>query len=130
MSLRLVPLEHISWRKLEQDIVLLNMENSQYYSLNPCASRIWELVAEGKSVDAIADRVCGTYAVSRKDFLKDFESVKKTLLKEGLVREVKEKGAGRKSVSKAGARGRKRRYAKPAVKPHGQLSEIASAFKP
>ncbi len=124
------PLPHISWRELKQEIVLLNMETSSYYSLNPTAVFIWRLIIGGASEKEMLEELLGAFRTTTPVLRRDFAVLKKTLIREKLVRSEEAAGDRPPVSSGRSTDRRKQTYAKPVVKPHGQLSEVATAFKP
>ena len=46
--------DFVSFALVEQDAMLLNLENNQYYLLDDVGARLWALVSEGKSLRAVA----------------------------------------------------------------------------
>src|SRR3954465_9450479 len=51
---------------LEGEAVLLNLTSGRYYSLDKVATRIWELLGEGKDPEQIKDVLSGEYRVERE----------------------------------------------------------------
>jgi hypothetical protein len=43
---------HAIFQKINAEAVILDMQSEQYYALNEVGMRLWELFAEGKSVQA------------------------------------------------------------------------------
>lgn len=50
------PRADVSWRRLGDEVVIVNLKTNQIYRLNRTAARFWELIAEG-SDRATAERV-------------------------------------------------------------------------
>lgn len=51
--------------KIEDHTALLSITNGAYYSLDPVASRIWQLVEQPRTVAAVVDELLKEYAVER-----------------------------------------------------------------
>ncbi|MDD2804576.1 MAG: PqqD family protein [Elusimicrobiales bacterium] len=73
----------ITWRKTGDEAVILNLETSEYYSLNETGTFIWELLAAGKPAARIAEALAAEYGVTEDqaagdlaDFLKDLSKHK------------------------------------------------------
>jgi len=77
--------ERIVFKKVGEEMVLLDFERGIYYGLNPVGARIWELFAEGKSTDEIADVLTEEFDVERTDAKKDVEALMDDLAANGLV---------------------------------------------
>lgn len=52
--------QHVSC-DLENEVVVLSLDDGVYYSLNPVATRIWELMQEPTTILAIRDRLLEEY---------------------------------------------------------------------
>lgn len=50
---------------IEDHTALLSITNGAYYSLDPIASRIWQLVEQPRPVTAVVDELLKEYAVDR-----------------------------------------------------------------
>ena len=48
----------IVWQCFEEEVVVINLESGNYYSLNPTATAIWNLVAAGGTISSVVDDVC------------------------------------------------------------------------
>lgn len=51
--------------KIEDHTALLSVTNGAYYSLDPVASRIWQLIEQPRPVSAVVDQLLAEYAVDR-----------------------------------------------------------------
>ena len=72
----------------DDETVLLNVETRHYYSLNETGTRIWQLLAEGESLDEIAASLTNEYDVSAEDARRHVEAHVAELLAEGLIEEM------------------------------------------
>jgi len=52
---------HVTWKNLESGMVLLNLQTSNYYTLNETAKLIWLAILDGKSQDEILERMTQKY---------------------------------------------------------------------
>ena len=55
--------EHVLCRKLEDEMVLLNLDSGEYFGLNDTGTRVWELLVDGRSRSEVADRLAEEFAV-------------------------------------------------------------------
>lgn len=84
--------DHVSYRDIEGECVLLNTENNYYYSLNDVGFLIYKLLLERLSFSEIVQEILtrSEGKVSRERIHSDVEELLVDLLKEGLI----EKSAG------------------------------------
>lgn len=52
---RYQPAEHTSWKKMDDLVIVVDLETGAYYSLNKTASAIWENIASGKTLEHIKE---------------------------------------------------------------------------
>jgi hypothetical protein len=77
--------ENITWRKVGDEGVLLNLDSSVYYSLNEPGILVWERLGEGDDVDAAAAAVCARFDGPEAQVRKDVASLVADLLEKGLL---------------------------------------------
>jgi hypothetical protein len=77
--------ERIVYKKVGEEMVLLDFERGIYYGLNPVGARVWELLAEGKTTDEIIDRLTGEFDVQRTDAKGDVMALMEDLAANGLL---------------------------------------------
>lgn len=65
--------------------VLLDLNTRQYYSLNDTGTRVWELLKEGRDVDAIARALTEEWDVSYNEARTYTRTFLNELREEGLV---------------------------------------------
>jgi hypothetical protein len=70
------------------EIVALNVDRGQCYGLNEVASRVWELLAEPRSLSAICDALAEEYEVDPTTCGEQVGKLIADLVSEGLVRRV------------------------------------------
>ena len=56
--------EHVLARKLDDEMVLLNLDSGEYFGLNDTGTRVWELLADGKSRDQVVERLIEEFEVA------------------------------------------------------------------
>ena len=47
--------EHVLSRKLDDEMVLLNLDSGEYFGLNDTGTRVWELLTDGRSREEVVD---------------------------------------------------------------------------
>lgn len=78
---------NISWKKLQDKVVAVNLTTGTYYTMNAVASDIWKLLAEGRSTAEIADTLVADYEADAATILADVESQLAYWKKEELLTE-------------------------------------------
>ena len=61
----------ITWRKVNDEAVILNLETSVYYSVNNTGTFIWELLAGGRPTGKIGLALAEEYGISPEDAAAD-----------------------------------------------------------
>lgn len=51
--------------RVDDSVILLDRENGSCYALNATGSRIWDLIAEPVSIDALCQTICTEFSVDR-----------------------------------------------------------------
>src|SRR2546428_4203425 len=51
--------------QIDGEIVMMSVDNEQYYSLDAVGSRIWELIAQPRSVFAVCETLLSEFQVDR-----------------------------------------------------------------
>ena len=55
--------EHVVSRKLDDEMVLLNLDSGEYFGLNDTGTRVWELLADGRSREEVIDHLIEEFEV-------------------------------------------------------------------
>ncbi|MBI5630183.1 MAG: PqqD family protein [Elusimicrobia bacterium] len=76
---------NVAWRRVQGEAVILNLENSVYYSLNDPAASIWDLLVKGEPAENIVDKLFGEYEVARAELRRDVDELVEELSREGLI---------------------------------------------
>lgn len=76
--------EHL-YADIEEETVILHPDTQTYYSLNPMASRIWELLQEPRPIEELRDTVVQEYDVSPNRCEADLLEFLRLLSEEDLV---------------------------------------------
>lgn len=83
---RIVIAQHVVARKVGDEIALLDLDNGTYFGLNEMGSRIWELIADGKSLSEICDLLLAEFDVVRDILDADVRELARELNAKGLIR--------------------------------------------
>lgn len=71
---------------LAGETVILNLKTGMYYGLNALGTRIWELIQEPRSVDAIRDTLVEEYEVEPERCERDLLTLLQEMAAEGMIR--------------------------------------------
>jgi hypothetical protein len=77
--------EHVLARKTGEEMVLLNLDNEQYYGLDEVGTRFWELIEGGATFGSAVDTLLAEYEVDRQTLVDDLSSILGDLGRNGLV---------------------------------------------
>lgn len=72
-------------QELAGEVVLVNLENESYYSLNTVGSRLWQLLTEHGDVETATQQLLKTYAIDEATLRIDVEALVDELVQEGLL---------------------------------------------
>jgi hypothetical protein len=75
----------VVFKRVGDEAVLLDFERGVYYGLDEVGARVWELIADGRSIDAVAQVMTEEYEVAFDDVRRDVETLIVELEKNGLV---------------------------------------------
>lgn len=77
--------ENILFQKVGNEAVLLDMTSSKYFGLTPVASRIWELLVEGRPVQTATELIAQEHNVPTERVRQDVNAFLETLTSRGLL---------------------------------------------
>lgn len=63
--------EEVVFHKVEEEMVLLNLETGFYYGLDLVGSRMWKLLAEKGSLRAVFETMAEEYEVAPEELQRD-----------------------------------------------------------
>ena len=72
-------------RRLEDEIVLVNLTTNRIFSLNRTGGRYWELLDEGLEQEVIVGRLLDEFDVDRPTLEQEIADITAQLRREGLV---------------------------------------------
>ena len=72
--------------KVDDEVVMMSMQQGEYYGLDSIGSRIWELFAKPNSVENIIGTLMQEYDVDRKTCEKDVQEFIQKLVDKGLLK--------------------------------------------
>jgi hypothetical protein len=77
--------ERVLFRLIDQEAVILNLDNGEYFGLNAVAVRVWESLAKGCSVSSTIETLLAEYEVETPVLRSDIEELLADLLEAGLI---------------------------------------------
>jgi hypothetical protein len=80
------PSDDVIYQDLQDEMVLLNMGDQQYFGLDDVGSSMWKLLAEHGDVDTVAERLCAEYEVDAETVRKDLDVLVRNLIAAGLLK--------------------------------------------
>ena len=88
---RYVQSKQVVQSKIDDEVVMMDIESGFYFGLNSVASIIWELLKDGKTVDELADYLITEYDVSREQCLEETDILIKKMLDLKVIRCLEDK---------------------------------------
>lgn len=82
---RLTAPEHVMFRELDGEAVLLNLQNEMYYGLDEVGTRMWQLLTTSDSVQAAMNTMIEEFDVTPDVLEKDVARMIKELQEHGLL---------------------------------------------
>lgn len=71
---------------LDGEIVMMSIENGEYYGLDAIGSRIWELIENQKKVSELCDLLIEEFEVGREQCEKDILAFLNEMVKSNLIK--------------------------------------------
>lgn len=78
--------DDVIYQALQNEIVLLNMKDQQYFGLDDVGSDMWKLLVEHGDVETVADRLSEEYDVDRATVREDLGVLIRNLMAAGLLK--------------------------------------------
>jgi hypothetical protein len=80
-------------RLVGDETVILDLVSGTYFGLNPVGTRIWQLLAEGRTLEQVGDAILAEYEVSRDAMESDLAQLLQELRNRKLI-ESRSEGQG------------------------------------
>ncbi|HZN16454.1 MAG TPA: PqqD family protein [Acidimicrobiales bacterium] len=78
----------IAWREVDGETLLLDLATSKYLSINPSATVLWRLLAEGTTREALVTALDAEYRIGAEQASEDVDAFLEDCLARGLVAEL------------------------------------------
>ena len=72
-------------RQVGDETVILDLGSGMYFGLDPVGARIWQLLSEGQSLDAVVTSLLGEYEVPEDQLRQDVDALVGELVSRGLI---------------------------------------------
>ena len=80
----------VVFEMVDSEAVLLNLESSTYYKLNPLGARIWQLLLNEPTAEQVAEQVQREYQVGDDELRRDLSALLAELEEARLVHPIVE----------------------------------------
>ncbi len=77
--------ENYSWRDVNNELVVLNLQSGEYFTFNNIGRLIWLAVNDGKTVDETVRSILEQYETTEENAITDVKVFISNLLSEGLL---------------------------------------------
>ncbi len=74
--------------RLHDELVMMDLDKGKYFSLNPVATRIWDILEQPLTIDELCDLLKDEYEVETARCQQDVKTHLAEMLKLGLVLEM------------------------------------------
>jgi hypothetical protein len=72
-------------RQVGEETVMLDLAQGAYFGLDPVGARMWQLLAEGKTLAEVCDVVAAEYEAPRDTIERDLLALVEDLAAQGLI---------------------------------------------
>lgn len=83
--MRITIADQVYAERVEGETVLLELDSGRYFGLDPVASRLWDLLLEFGTTEAVAQVASGEYDVSLEQLTEDLNALVAELAKRNLI---------------------------------------------
>jgi hypothetical protein len=77
--------ERITFRRVREEMALLNLETGVYFGLDEIGARMWELLADHGRLQVVAERLEEEYAAAPEQLREDLLRLVQELIAKGLI---------------------------------------------
>lgn len=78
--------EQVMAREVGGEAVILDVKSGMYYGLDKIGTRMWQLLAEGRTLDEVSTCILAEYDVSTERIENDLTAFVNELLDRGLIK--------------------------------------------
>ena len=80
------PHEDVVSERVGDDLILVHLGTNEIFALNPTGARLWELLVDGETREAIEDQMTAEYDVGRDALAAEIDAMLAELLRQKMVR--------------------------------------------
>jgi Coenzyme PQQ synthesis protein D (PqqD) len=84
-DMRMIASADVVTRRLDDELVLLNLGTEDYFGLDEIGTRMWEVLSSAPSVQAALDQLLLEYDVEAARLRRDVEKLLSQLIDHGLI---------------------------------------------
>lgn len=84
-NLKIVFKEDTIFRKLDDEMIIIDMNSGKYFGLNETGARIWTLLNEFNDIKKVQGSLLDEYNISEEECLKELKRFLQTIYEKGLV---------------------------------------------
>jgi phosphoserine phosphatase len=66
--------QNLSWRQVGDEVVILDLDDTVYLTLNPSGAILWEALAEGATETELVEKLTGAFGISEDQAHTDLEA--------------------------------------------------------
>ena len=77
--------DDVQWRRMGDEVVILDLRSARYFSLNETGTRLWSLIVAGASAERLVEELVEAWEVERAAAERDVEAFLADLRDRGLV---------------------------------------------
>jgi 6-phosphogluconate dehydrogenase (decarboxylating) len=81
--------DELLWKKIDDEVVIVDPENDDYCYLNTTGSEIWEMLAAGKSIESVIEALGEQYEEKDVAIETSVRALVKELIEAHLLKETK-----------------------------------------
>jgi hypothetical protein len=75
----------VAWREINDEIVLLDLTGSTYFTVTRTGVALWPLLVQGSTIDELSEHLAQTFSLERQTAERDVSGFISTLSDEGLL---------------------------------------------
>jgi hypothetical protein len=79
------PHPDVLWRRLDDEVILMQLKTDRMFSLNRTGARLWELIAEGLPLDVVRARLEREFEVGQERLSAEIGQILELLAGEQLI---------------------------------------------
>jgi hypothetical protein len=115
---------------VDDEAVIINLDNGMYFTMDKVGAELWQLLAQPRSLAAMASILAGRYGIAESEVLRDVEEVVDELLREQLVVAGHDAERGTHDERASTGAARQPSYSKPVLMKYTDMSDVLALDPP